>query len=175
MPRICFGTRSRNTPVAILGSRKLAAVSQVPPPPPAGSPPNPPTQVAGQQSAPSSVVPHTPGLPGYAPSASHTNSLAIVSLVTGIGSFFAHIIPGVGGATVAVIAIVTGFMARNQIRQSGEQGMWMATTGIVIGIIHLALIFVIVLVVLFVIFVLGVTLFGIAAHGGGAPTPIPSP
>lgn len=151
-------------------------MSQVPPPPPTGAAqPNAPTQVAGQQSAPSTAVPHTPGLPGYAPSSSQTNSLAVVSLITGIGSFFAHIIPGIGGATVAVIAIVTGYMARNQIRQTGEQGMWMATTGIVIGIIHLALIFLVVLVLLFVIFVLGVALFGIAAHGGGAPSPIPSP
>ncbi len=148
-------------------------MSEVPPPPPAGAPPNAPTQVAGQQSAPSSVVPHTPGLPGYAPSSSHTNSLAVVSLVTGIGSFFAHIIPGVGGATVAIIAIVTGFMARNQIRETGEQGAWMATTGIVIGIIHLALILIVVLVLLFVIFVLGIALFGIAAHGGGSPSPSP--
>ncbi len=122
---------------------------------------------------PSTQVPHTPGLPGYTPSAARTNSLAIVSLICGIGSFFAHIVPGIGGATVAVIAIVTGFMARGQIRQSGEQGMWMANTGIVIGIIHLALIFLVVLVLLFVIFVLGVALFGISAHGGGAVSPSP--
>ncbi len=75
---------------------------------------------------------------------------------------------------MAVIAIVTGFMARNQIRQTGEQGMALATIGIVVGIIHLVLILVLVLVVLFVIFVLGVALFGIAAHGGSAPSPVPS-
>ena len=120
---------------------------------------------------PSTQVPHTPGLPQYTPSAGRTNSLATVSLICGIGSFFAHIVPGIGGATVAVIAIVTGFMARGQIRQSGEQGMWMATAGIVIGFIHLAVIFLVVLVLLFLIFVLGVALFGISAHGGGVPSP----
>jgi hypothetical protein len=84
----------------------------------------------------------------------------VVSLVAGIMSFFAHIIPGVGGFTVAIVAIVTGFMARSQIRQSGEQGMWMATAGIVIGILHIALIAIVVLVVLFIVFVLGIALFG---------------
>lgn len=117
-------------------------------------------------------MPHTPGLPGYTPSGAQTNSLAVVSLVAGIGSFFAHIIPGVGGFAVALVAVVTGFMARNQIRQTGEQGMWMATAGIVIGLIHLALIALLILVLIFVIFVLGIALFGVAAHGGGS---MPSP
>jgi hypothetical protein len=102
-----------------------------------------------------------PGSQLYRPSTTApTNNLAVVSLVAGIMSFFAHIIPGVGGFTVAIVAIVTGFMARSQIRQSGEQGMWMATAGIVIGILHIALIAIVVLVVLFIVFVLGIALFG---------------
>ncbi len=96
--------------------------------------------------------------------ATKTNQLAIVSLVAGIGSFFAHIIPGIGGLTVAAIAVITGYMARNQIKQSGEQGMWMATAGMIIGIAHIALLVIGVIVVLFLIFVLGVALFGFAAH-----------
>jgi Domain of unknown function (DUF4190) len=83
-----------------------------------------------------------------------------VSLVAGIGSFFAHIIPGIGGFTVALIAVVTGYMARKQIRQTGEQGMGMATAGMVIGIIHLALLLVAVLGLIFLIFVLGIAMFG---------------
>ena len=43
-----------------------------------------------------------------APAAGQTNTLAIISLVAGIGSFFAHIIPGVGGFTVALVAVITG-------------------------------------------------------------------
>jgi len=129
--------------------------------PPAG----PQTQIAGQQFEPSTTVPHAPPAPLYRPATgTPTNSLAIVSLVAGIMSFFAHIIPGVGGFTVAIVAIVTGYMARQQIRQSGEQGMWMATAGIVIGILHIALIAIIVLGVLFAIFVLGLTLFGASRH-----------
>ncbi len=89
-----------------------------------------------------------------------TNSLAVISLIAGIGSFFAHIIPGLGGITVAIIAIVTGYMARNQIKQTGERGMGIATAGMVIGIIHLALI------ALVVIFFFGVilTLLGFLIH-----------
>jgi hypothetical protein len=66
---------------------------------------------------------------------------------------------------VAIVAIVTGQMARNQIRQGGEQGMWMATAGMVIGIIHLVLLGMLVLGVLFVIFILGgIRLFGPGGH-----------
>src|SRR5947207_10845412 len=90
--------------------------SDVPPPPPA----TPQTQIVGQQTAPSTAVPHTPGLqPQGVGTAGQTNSLAIISLVAGIGSFFAHIIPGVGGFTVALVAVITGYMARNQINLSG--------------------------------------------------------
>jgi hypothetical protein len=96
----------------------------------------------------------------YTPAAgTRTNTLAVVSLVAGIGSFFAHIVPGIGGFTVSLIAIITGYMARQQIKQTGERGMGMATAGMVIGAIHLALIGLLVIVVLFLIFVLGVALF----------------
>jgi predicted PurR-regulated permease PerM len=112
---------------------------------------------------------------GYAPAAGQTNNLAVVSMVAGIASFFAHIIPVIGGFTVAIIAIVTGFVARGQIKRTGEQGMWMANVGIVLGFIHFALAFLIVLLILFLIFVAGIALFGISAHGGGSiPTPVPS-
>lgn len=129
--------------------------------PPAAQPPGHQTQIAGQQTLPSTTVPPGPPGPLYRPTAvASTNNLAVVSLAASILSFFAHIVPGVGGLTVAIVAIVTGYMARQQIKQSGEQGMWMATTGMVIGIIHIALIAVVVFGLLFLIFVLGVALFG---------------
>ena len=135
--------------------------------------PNPsPTQIAGQQSAPSTVVPHEPRLAG---SVRPTNNLAVVSFVAGLASFLAHVIPLVGGFTAALIAIITGFIARGQIKRTGEHGMWMANAGIIIGFIHFALAFLIGLFLLFLIFVVGVALFGISAHGGGSmPTPVPS-
>jgi len=116
-----------------------------------------------------------PGVGGYTPSATQTNSLAIVSLVSSFLSFFAHVIPLVGGFTVALIAIITGFMARGQIQRSGEQGMWMANVGILVGFLHIALGLIFIMVLIFVVVVLGFALFGIASHGGGAPTPSPIP
>jgi hypothetical protein len=89
-----------------------------------------------------------------------TNTLAIVSLIAGIGSFFAHIVPGVGGFTVALIAVITGYMARKQIRQTGEQGMGMATAGMIIGAVHIALLVLLVVGLIFAIFVFGLVLFG---------------
>jgi hypothetical protein len=135
------------------------------PGPPTAQAAHPPTEIAGQQSSPSTAVPEAPLAPSYTPAGARTNTLAVVSLVAGIASFFAHIVPGVGGFTVALVAVVTGYMGRQQIKQTGEQGMWMATVGLVIGILHLALIAIVVLIILFVVFVLGIALFGSAAKG----------
>ncbi len=96
-----------------------------------------------------------------------TNTLAIVSLAAGILSFFAHVVPGVGGFTVALVAVITGHMARSQIKRTGEQGMGMATAGMIIGYIHLALIAVAVVALIVLIFIVGVTLFGISRHSTG--------
>jgi hypothetical protein len=126
----------------------------------------PPTRVVGQQSAPSTSVPVTSG-PIYTANPGQTNNLAVISLVAGIGSFFAHIIPGVGGFTVAIVAVVTGYMARNQIKQTGEQGYGLATAGMIIGIIHLALIAFAVIALIFAIFVFGLTMFGLSRHSAG--------
>lgn len=125
-----------------------------------GQPPTTPTQIAGQQSTPATSVPIGPLGAAYSPAATRTNTLAVVSLITGIGSFFAHIVPGVGGFTVALIAVVTGYMARRQIKETGEKGMGMATAGMVIGAIHLALIVVAIFALLFLIFVVGIAIFG---------------
>lgn len=129
--------------------------SELPGPPPA-QPSGTPTQIAGQQTAPSSSVPVGPfGLTQTPATRTRTNTLAIVSLVTGIGSFFAHVVPGLGGFTVALVAVITGYLARKQIRQSGEQGMGLATAGMVIGIVHLALIVILVIGAIFAILVFG--------------------
>jgi hypothetical protein len=103
---------------------------------------------------------------GYATTSPTNNTLAVVSLVAGIASFFGHLIPFVGGFTLALVAIITGHMARGQIRSTGESGMSMATAGLVIGYIHMALIAVVV--VFFFGFVIAVftALFGAVATGG---------
>ena len=89
-----------------------------------------------------------------------TNTLAVVSLVAGIGSFVAHIVPGVGGFTVALIAVITGYIARKQIKETGEQGMGIATAGMIIGIVHIALLILVVIGIIFFIFVFGFVMFG---------------
>ena len=91
----------------------------------------------------------------------------MVSLGAAVGSFFAHIIPGLGGFTVALVAAITGYMARNQIKQTGESGWGMATAGMIIGIVHMIII-VLGVIVLVMIFIFGIALFGIAAsHSSG--------
>ena len=75
-----------------------------------------------------------------------TNTAAIVSLVSGIGSYF--ILPVIG----AIIAIVAGHMARSEIRRSGQEGDGMAVAGLVLGYLHLALALAF---LLFVVLVLG--------------------
>jgi hypothetical protein len=94
------------------------------------------------------------------------NTLAVVSLVAAILSFVGNIVPLVGWFTLALIAIVTGHMARRQIRQTGEGGMGLATAGLVIGYIHLALIGV-VLVFFFGLFMaILAAIFGAVSSGG---------
>lgn len=62
---------------------------------------------------------------GYPPRPSRgTNGFAIASLVLGIICLY-----WVG----SVLAIIFGFIARKQIRDSGDQGRAMATAGIVLG------------------------------------------
>ena len=67
--------------------------------------------------------------------ASETSTLAIVSLISGILSWF--LFPLIG----AIIAIITGHMARREIRdsQGGLTGDGMAIAGLVLGYIQLVL------------------------------------
>lgn len=138
--------------------------SELPPPPPSSAQQVQPTQVVGQQITPSTAVPGAPVGGMVTNPATQTNSLAVISLVAGIGSFFAHIIPGLGGFTVALVAVITGHMARRQIKQTGEQGMGMAVAGMIIGYVHLALIILVVIGIIFAIFVFGIALFGFSSR-----------
>ncbi len=65
-----------------------------------------------------------------------TSSLAIISLVSGISSWF--VLPILGG----IIAVFTGHMARKEIRESEGRltGMEWANAGLALGYIHLALV-----------------------------------
>jgi hypothetical protein len=66
-------------------------------------------------------VPYRPGsYPG------RTNSMAVASMVCGIGQIFFWFLAGVP-------AIVFGHVARRQIRESGEAGDGMALAGLIMG------------------------------------------
>ncbi|HXM56539.1 MAG TPA: DUF4190 domain-containing protein [Candidatus Dormibacteraeota bacterium] len=82
-----------------------------------------------------------------------TNTLAIVSLIAGIGSYV--VIPVIG----AIVAIVTGHMARGQIRRTGEGGGGLALAGLILGYIHLVLAAILLVIVAIVAVVAGVAIF----------------
>ena len=56
-----------------------------------------------------------------------TNSLAVASLVCGIGQFLIPLLP------TSILAIVFGQLARGQIRRTGEKGDGLARAGLVLG------------------------------------------
>jgi len=67
----------------------------------------------------------------YAPTAP-TNSLAVVALVSGILSWV------VCPVVAAIVAVITGHVARSQIRRTGEGGGGLALAGLILGYVHLA-------------------------------------
>jgi hypothetical protein len=104
------------------------------------TPPPTPTQIAGQQTVPTTSVPMAPMAPpgGATALAGQTNTLAVISLVSALVAPFAHF-TGIGGLTLTIVSIVTGHMARRQIRQTGERGDGFALAGLIISYVHLAL------------------------------------
>lgn len=71
----------------------------------------------------------------YPSSGAQTNSMAVISLVSGIASWI--FLPLIG----SLVAVITGHMAKNQIRASmGTQtGDGLATAGLVLGYLNLGL------------------------------------
>ena len=105
-----------------------------------------------------------PGTPPYA-YGPRTNSMAIASLVTSILSWV--LCP----LLAAVLAVIFGHVARNQIKQTGEAGGGLALAGLIVGYSNLgcSVIFIAVYVLIF-----GVAIF-MAAINGGSVTVTPSP
>ena len=71
----------------------------------------------------------TPEPAGYV----KTNTLAIVALVAGIAGL--TVIPFVS----SIVAVVTGHMARKEVRRTGEQGDGLALAGLITGYIGIGL------------------------------------
>ncbi len=115
----------------------------------------PPTPVGPQPTTP---VPHYLPAPGQPMAVGRpTNQLAIVSLAAGIASF--AILPLIG----AIVAIITGHMARRQIRETGEAGDGLALAGIILGYVHLALLALVIVVALALV-LLGIGILAAASR-----------
>jgi hypothetical protein len=69
------------------------------------------------------------------PPVTRNSTMAIVSLISGIVSWF--LIPFIA----AVVAVITGHMAKNEIKKSAGMisGNGMATAGLILGYVQLAL------------------------------------
>lgn len=100
----------------------------------------PPTQPAPSMPIPPPPAPIQPGAYqspplGYGTPVIPNSNMAIISLVSGILAWI--VVPFIA----ALIAIVTGHMARNEIRQSGGRlaGEGMAVIGMVLGYAQMAL------------------------------------
>ena len=85
--------------------------------------------------APPPSPPPQPATPYSAAPKTGANGLAIASLVCGIVGCF---------TITAIVAIVLGFVARNQIEKSGgtQQGSGMALAGIILGFAWIGLSFI---------------------------------
>ncbi len=104
-----------------------------PPPPPGGYPPAGGYPGPGGYPPPAGGYPSPGGYPppGYPPSTG-TNGLAIASLVCSLLGLACY------GFT-ALVGIVLGVIALNQVKQTGQQGRGMALAGIIIGGVVIAL------------------------------------
>ena len=87
-----------------------------------------------------------PESPVYSPIPSGNNTLAIVSLGLGLAGIpflcVAIVFAFCGCVTglLAIGAVVTGFIARQQIKSTGERGDGMALTGIILGIVQVVIV-----------------------------------
>lgn len=90
-----------------------------------------------------------------------TSSLAIVSLVSGIASWF--VLPLIG----ALVAVITGHIAQKEIRESKGRlgGLDMAKAGLILGYVHLALFFlgICLFVAILTILVAGISVAGVSS------------
>ena len=82
--------------------------------------------VADLPAGPSGTVMHPPAAPYSPPVPRATSPLAVASLICGLAE-----IPTLGVS--AVPAVILGYMARKQIRETGERGEGLAVAGLILG------------------------------------------
>jgi hypothetical protein len=114
--------------------------------------------VADLPVGPSGIVMNYPAAPSPPTVPPATNPLAVASLICGLAE-----IPTLGVS--AVPAVVLGYMARKQIRETGERGEGLAVAGLILGGI---------VVVCFFAAVLGIMIWLMLPPAPGASGPIGS-
>ena len=112
-----------------------------------------------------SAVPAAGGPASTAIAGRSWNHLALVSLATAILGPFGNAI-GVGGITLIIISLVTGHMARSEIKRTGEKGATVALIGLVISYVHLAVITLIVIFFFGAVLALLTLLLHVVTSGG---------
>jgi hypothetical protein len=119
------------------GARLVEPASQPVMAPPAQSLPTQPSPAPLQPAGYQTPGAYPPASVGYGPQVIPNSPLAITSLISGIITWV--VLPFVG----AIVAIVTGHMARNEIRRSGGRmtGDGMAIVGMILGYTQIALTF----------------------------------
>ena len=84
--------------------------------------------------------------------------MAVVSFVFGIASYV--VCPVVG----AIVAVITGHMARGQIRRTGESGNGFAIAGLILGYVHLVLAVIAIAILVIVFVVIGASAIQSGSH-----------
>ena len=145
------------------------------PPPPPGNDPYPPYQPPSGQEPPTPYVPPPPGYaqgpytqPGAFPGALQpaNNGMAIASLIVGITSIPLSLCCIALGPVAGIVGVILGFVARNQINQSGgaQAGGGLALGGLICG--GIGILIGVIFIVLELIF-FGLSLFPLAQGTGG--------
>lgn len=87
----------------------------------------------------------------YAPVYARTNVLAIVSFVASLAAMF-FVVVG------SITAVITGHIALNQIKRTGEGGHGLALAGVIIGYVGFGL--TVIVVALYIVFIVAVVAAG---------------
>jgi Domain of unknown function (DUF4190) len=106
------------------------------------------------------AAPPQPYTPAAAYSAPRYNAWAIVSISFAVSTAIGTC--GLGG----LVAVITGHIARQQIKRTGESGASLALAGLVVGYVAMGL---------FALFILAYILFFVFAFAFAATHPVTSP
>ena len=139
------------------------SMAPLPPPPMAGSNPLPPPPTSYSAPATFGNAPVFAPPPGAMDGSGQKNPLAIASLSTGIFALIFSCCCGLFALPLSAAAIITGFLAKKQIAESGgtDQSRQFALIGMILGAVAM------VLSVIFIIFGAMINLAQLTGGGAG--------